>query len=420
MSCIIGRASLTTNPYNLSLNGRMLSFSVDLVGATVVELTALRQQLCGVVGNVDEETIPFTWSEDATLDGFYTNANVTVPSTINMLNSFFVQSVQVTLEQVTGFSNPWFEVTTNSLLRTNVHGYTVPPAVIATAAAAAVDEVDLRPSLLTATRIDRPTSTGVTVSAYTLASPVTLTQYRAVQTPALFYTGACTVELLSGSTWSIAVGRGVPLTRVWRISNGIIRLTSKNGATEGKLEIWDNGAGAWESASIQHTDAGTLYAGIGGSTTTTNASLSILRNTPEQVVVKVSGYSAAVLSNFDFTYSIQRGAHHVVASWTANSTRQLGIGFTTTIACSAVGTGSCGISNTANDANGNRLVFAFPVAITSDLVNGRLYPNAAATSGQMLIGVVLAGGSAASGNAATDIINQFMGAVAWAQKIVVR
>lgn len=410
MSWMIGRCTqlISAPGVGLALSGKQLNVPFEIVASSFDEMKAQRQQLAGLVDNEDESVVPFTWSDDSSLDGFYRVTGVTIGSTINMINTWFIPDCQLQLEQIARFSNAAVEVTTLSPLRVNAHGFTVPPAVVAVGLPNTMSETDLRPSLTAATAISRTDELGNVLTAYTLASPVTRTWYRTSAVPASHYAGACKIQVKYGSTWFDVMGQEPPLNRVWRISNGLVRLTSAQGATAGTFEVWDGTT--WDSQPVAHWTNGAVGPGIGNGNGTSQTTLTIQRNSPEACVVKVGG------AGVDFTYKVMRGNMHVEAAWTCTTATKYGAGNTVAAASTAVST--WGIRRTANDAGGNRLVFGMPVAITSDVVNGGINASTAATLGQMLIGIELAGSSAIAGNAAADIANQFFGAVSWRQQVV--
>lgn len=416
MTITFGRCSLPGDPFNATVNGDQVTFGFHILPAVandVASMKALRQQLYGLINNVDEPIVPITWSLDSSFDGFYAPQSVSLPADVALRATTTGRLVQcsISFRRVIGYANPRCEVTTDSVLITNDHSLTVPPAVIAaTLPSPNISEVDLRPSLTGATAISRTADNGSVVTAYTLATPVSTTRYRFPVTPALFYTGACKIEysLDAGSTWYVAVGRDIPRATMWRIGNGLIRLTSADGTNAGTLEVWDT---AYESRSICHVTNGSTGPGIGGGSTATSsgATLSILQNAPECCIVRVVG------NNLDWTYKMNRGERHFTADWTCTTATKFGIGYSATVACTSI-TG--GLVTTSNDANGNKLVFSLPVAQTKDTTNGRTNAATATTSGTVMAGVVLAGSSAISGDAAADLINQYIGAVTSAQQVV--
>lgn len=412
----IGRCSLTDSPEQITLAGNTLTIVVDITPAVandVNEMKARRQQLANLVGDADVEVVPFTWSEDSSFDGFYQVMSVSVPSTAVMLNVGYIPGVQITLEQITGYANPWFEVTTQSVVRTNGHAITTPTTIMATFIASVTGERDMRPALTAPTVTGlRGNDAGTYTTIYEYVAPVAQTQYRYMGAASTFFQGGCSVEVKYGSTWYPVVGRDIPLATVWRISNGLIRLTAASGAsgvTPGTIEIFN---GAWQSANVAHWTNGAPSSPIGYPGGSLLASLQILRNSVEHVVVKVSG------GDVDYTYSIQRGAFHIVSSWTAQTAIKGGAGSATAgaIAGTAI-TG--GIRRTANDGNGNRMVYGTAAARTNDLTNTGCWYTAAATTGSVFFGCELAGSGAATPDTADALVGQFIGAVAWRQRVIV-
>jgi hypothetical protein len=232
-------------------------------------------------------------------------------------------------------------------------------------------------------------------------------------TPALGLTGGCIVETHDGTNWNVIVGRTLPIATRWRISNGLVRLTSANGATSGSIEVWDGST--WDSINVSHVTNGAVGPGIGLGTGSAQPPVTILYNGPERVTVKCH------TADLEMTYTVQRAAMLVTAAWAVGVATKYGAGFTSTVASSAVG--AWGLRATSNDANGNRVVFGISPqsgAVTVDTTLGLINYATAATTGIMMIGVELAGSGAASGNAAADLGNQFFGAVSWAQQVVPR
>lgn len=355
MTVTIGRAALN-DLYDLSVRGDRMSFLVDIDFDDVHEMKAVRQQLAGLVGNIDDPVIPFAWSEDSSLDGYYRPVSVAVGSSEVMLSSGFVPEVQVELERVSSFGNPWFEVTAQSVERVNTWSVSGPSGVFAAFQAPSADvefELDTPVRALAA-----PSSvtldTGDAMKIYKATAPMALTSFRFSCSPAKFYAGSCVIEQKLGSSWYPVVGRQVRIAAgtPWRLSNGLVRITSVDGATGSKVEVF-NGT-QWESQSIQHcyNSGPTLVRGgyIGqapraGST----VSVAILRNASEQVVVRLAGSDEVI------TWSIQRGAFHVVLR--ANPTANAGLVYSSDTGMSSF-TG--GLRRTSADASGNGLAFISP------------------------------------------------------------
>ena len=251
--------------------------------------------------------------------------------------------------------------------------------------------------------LTRTTSTGESLIVMRKTAPTSLTAYQHYVPPASYYEGACAVEVKYGSTWHKVV------------TNDIVRLTAADGATAGTFEIWDDAAGAWECRSVAHWESASVSHGIGGATGSSEPSVTITRNAPEQCAVRCVVGSGRVM-----TYAVQRGAHLVSASFTATvATVAYGVGLASPYAAGTSFTG--GVRVTSNDANGNRMVFGTAAANTKDLINTACWLTAAANSGSMFIGVELGGSGAAAGdNDASALRDQFLGAVSWRQRVVVR
>ena len=207
MTLTLGRTTLADpDGDSIKVTGDTLEFTAELDATTLQELKARRQQLAGYVNNPDEEAIPLIWSEDSTFDGFYRVQNIVIPSQATMLTNYYVPPVTVSLRRVGGYANPWFEITTQSVVRTNGHSITTPSTIIATGPAQPTSSdnvVDLYPDLGSATTSPiRYTSDGYELRCFRDAAPQTVTSVRYVARPEWFYKGAATLEVQYGtSTW---------------------------------------------------------------------------------------------------------------------------------------------------------------------------------------------------------------------------
>lgn len=408
MSVTIGRAALN-DLYDLRVRGNRVSFRTDIEGTDANHMKALRQQLAGLVGNRDEEVVPFAWSEDASLDGFYRVVGVDVPSTDVTLVNGYVPEVQVELEALPGYANPWFEVTFQAVARTNGHGVTAPDGTIGFP----VDTTDvynyewgvLAPSSST-------TVADGSIREATVTAPQALSSARFATTPAAFYVGGCQIEVKYGSTWYPVVGRQIPRNTVWRISNGKTRLTSANGATAGTLEVWDTVALAWQSTNVKHQQA-LGASGIGLGDGSKQPAVTILRNSPEQVVVQATGpLTTGATNHLKVAYSLGRGAGHISCSWTCSTAIEFGPSAASVTAMTST---SRGLYQTTADASGNRLWLSSAQSFTASTVNGYLYNTGSLTAGQHEF--YLWPTNSTPGDGLTD---QFLCAISQTQRIVVR
>lgn len=413
MSFTIGRFTAPSEPTSVDIDGNTVTFGFHVIpaAATVAALQPLRQQMLGLVENRDEEVVPIVWSADDSFDGFYRVVGVQAPSDQMMINAGRTMNCSVTLERLTDYANPTFEVTVQSVVRTNGHGISTPSTVVAYAP----DETfDPGPDLTSASEWSRPPdftfSVTATARAYRIAAPLSLTAWRYSAAPVDYYGGACLLEVkYSDGNWYPVTGRQVPYALDWRISNGLVRLTAAPSTTaaDGTFEVYASGSG-WESIGVEHSDGVRL----GRAPNLDDAQpLQILRNSPEQVSVKIQAGERFVV------WTLQRGAHVALGAWGARVAQQWGLAMSSAVGGTNV-TG--GIRVTSNDANGNRVVFAMAAAHTTDTGVTSIVNTSTATSGNFGLGIELGGSSAAAGNQAANIVDQYFGAVSWRQRVVNR
>lgn len=418
MTVTIGRCSLTQDPYNLACSGDDVGFMIDIVPSVandVDEMKARRQQLLGLIGNADEEVFPFTWSEDSTFDGFYRVRSVTVPSTDVMLSTGSILGCEIVMERVGGYASPWFEVIVLSVVRTEDYGITTPQGVIGwyyDTTDRAVDTTTLGTyGPLTIREADFSAATNMVIYA---EAPHALSSYRFALDADEFYFGACTLEAKFGSTWYPMVGRHIPdvTGTEWRISNGIVRLTA--GASTSTFEV-HNGT-AWESQNVGLYQAGSIrsFGRVGAGAL---RQPEVLQNSPVGLVLRTSGEFVQI------TYTLRPGARHVEITIVDNNDiatpSDWGVGFTAVNACTSI-TG--GIRRTSNDANGNRMVFIGPSGVVKDVVNGEIHVASPATAEVMQfgVGVEYAGSTATTDNTAAMIVENFVAAASFSQRVVPR
>lgn len=423
MTLTIGRAS-SLRPHRISprSSGRVVTFEGTIQASDNNEVKARRQQLLGLVDNRDEEVVPIFWTSDATFDGFYRplSADVGMLGPSGGKKGWF----RVEAEKLPGFGYPWFEVTASGVQRTNAHA----PGSLANVSSGLYPKTGSPYTLeafdwgvFAASGDERgpldsaSPDSGITLYTSTKAVPFLNETFRFSLPPSLFYAGSARIELLRGSTWYPAVGREIESATVWRLSNGFIRLTSQNGSTQGKLETYDSVNG-WESQNVKHYVPTGNISGIGRGDTSLNiqAKVTILRNSPETVVIRcTSPLSALSLASISVTYTIQRGARHIGVSWTSTTTTNSGPAMGSATAMTA--SGHALYQSTA--VAGNVIVFTSPQAFTTDTTNGSLRNTSAAASGQYAFCVYQGSPDATTAKLVAD---EFINAVSWRQQVVVR
>lgn len=427
MTLTLGRCSgLRPGPGYPKIDGDRVSIQGYVLAANMDALRGARQQLLGLVDNEDEEVVPCIWASDPTFDGYYRPVSVDVEQlgVTRGRNSRFA----ATLQRLRDYAAPMFEVTVQSALRANAAGITAPAHIAMAGLRVTAQGALLLPAALVgATALSSPQpgppffDPAWTLDRRTLTTFLSAgTQYQFSAPPSLFYAGACIIERLYGSTWVQVSGRTIPATTQgqWRISNGLMRLTLglADSTSPAVLEHFDSaGGGAWESVNVQCNNTGGAGSpGLGWVQSGATSRVEILRNSPEQVIVRHSSFDN------QFTFSLQRGALHVVYTvkhpgGVAIPTTE-GVKFASVTASTAI---TAGIRSTSADAGGNRWLLASPHAITTDLVNGSIRLTATQTvPATFAMGCEYNGASAISGNTAAEVVSQFMGAVSWRQRVV--
>lgn len=416
MSITIGRTTLA-DPDDVKVSGDMVEFTLELDAASVTDMKAKRQQIANLIGNRDEEVVPVTWSEDAVFDGFYEPMSLSIPSQSLMLSNGYLPPISVALRRVGGgYANPRFEVSCTNVTRTNGHGLSG-STVIAVPGDGSTLTYDIDGFAGVAFTDTRPTADGLSMFILTAGDP-NAKSYQFDVTPADYYKATCTIEIdYSGAgAWYPLVGRQIPRATRWRISNGIVRLTSGTSGTGATFEVWDGSQ--WDSQNISHLAGGTTVRTLGrftpglAATTDRDIAFAVLRNSPEMVTLRYSTFGDHM------TWTLARGARHASCNWFVSSNQigasQVGIGMTTGVAGTSI-TG--GVHQTAAVA-GNRLIFATAEARTADTGNTRVRNTTGSTTGTHFVGVEVSPGTGL--NAISTIVAEMMSGLTCRQRVIGR
>lgn len=409
MTTSIGRAVFVNAPSALAWDGDTLTMGININVSSRQMAQALTQQVQGLANNDDEPIVPVASTDDPTLDGFYVVVGVNVDQPRTYLFNNLIRCT-IGLRRIGSYSFPQLELITGAVTRTNAHGLTGEAIV------AAYHDI---PNAITGgplvfgvgfSRVVADSATPLQVLA--AVPPVAITTFSWWAPPSSYYVGAARVEVNDGGNWYTVGGRQVSITDNWRISNGMIRLSSGDGAAPGTLEVWSGSA--WESRNIRHFDlSGLASRNIGLSYDADRSPMTVIRNAPERVIVRCAMASSTC------DYSVSRGARHVEIMPAGTSVSLRGIGLDTTHAAAATAiTG--GIRATANDANGNQVVFGMAGGtLATNLTSGLIYSSGAMPS-SLMAGVALDGSTATVRNAPADLMNQFIGIAPVKQRVVTR
>lgn len=369
MTITLGRFTTTSSIKSGTLrqDGDVIEFAMDVQWASADEMKARIQQLRGMVDNPDEQVFPFTFSEDSTWDGFYTDVTVSLTEKGVMYVSYHAE-VRVRMRRVGGgFAVPQFESITTTVARTNTHSGGASGVYGANYAPTSYDYES------TLTGADSFTGEDGTFLVGS-AAPGTFDDYLSYVRPADFYKAGAKVEIKYGSTWYPVHGAQIPLATGanWRLNNGYIRLypSMVAGSNRGfTVETYRSGSWYGQEYQAVSYNSGTATLtprhATGGAVGYTDPV--ILRNSPDACTIATQNGASTV-----FTFTIRRGdlwAEANISFDGGSGTTSYGFGRTVTEAATSF-TG--GIRATATDANSLRYLLATSTTSHKDTTVGRL------------------------------------------------
>jgi len=365
MSMTLGRFSTSEDPDAGSLrqSGDEVRFESMIVAADLNEFKARVQQLRGLVDNDDERAFPFTWSEDSTFDGFYTDLDVEVNDQPAMLASFSAPFSVRMRRVVGGFAVPLAETIVSSVIRTNAHG-----VVAGDSRLVVPPQTDAPGSWYASGTNSAMDSEDGSLFRNARAAPVATTALTGGVLPADWYKGSARVSLSYGGTYYPVHGQQIPRVQAVRIQNANFRLDVSSAAAI-TLGIYHDGA--WESSPSFVLRRSASFDSVG--------SVKILRNDPSVVVARLGLLASGAASNpCTLDIALHRGHQTACCVYTpsGSTTDTFSIRASAVTACTAV-TG--GIEQTTADAAGNKWFILSTSAATDDLINGYRTTTAAVT-----------------------------------------
>lgn len=355
----IERVPLTADTF--TLNGRITADDPD-------KANAIRDQLLGLspaLGS-DEDAVPLRIVEEPTLDGMVKVDAVSCEVEAGGLERGRYPW-SLTVRRLPGGALPNVESPLLGGLRQNVNGVAAANATPWHAVpGGTLDYWDglsaFNPGATTIT-----TETGDIKYARFASSGVAARTARMTIPPAAWYQGAACIEQVDAAgDYYCTTGRGLPYgtgASGWRIGNGLIRV--RPSTTPGRLELQMWQAGAWGTVHKFRLDA---YDGVTAYEVNRINTVAVLRNTPDEVRIRLSLGLYAAGVNYDhrtlLTIRIRRGARVAEFRWTATGTTNM-LGQVTPDPSEA-GTAlfafaAGGYTNTA-DAQGNTAILLTPAA----------------------------------------------------------
>ncbi len=296
--------------------GGKVSIKGETSRADLERSLALRQQLLGYVDSPDESFVPVLWSEDPSVAGFYRVTAASMSGEAGSAPKGFL-SYSVDLERVPGYASPLLENVVVAKTRTNVLSLIaagvigVPASVhsfVLMASNPLYGEATFTSSVLMV-RQGEHAAINVQRADYS-SDGVRFCQY--YLDPETFYDGAATLRV--GTPPRVAVGRQIRnTTTAWELSNDLFELRA---ASESKFEMefhaWDPSKSAWTP-----WEKIGFWGGISSNVSYPLAPLvaphtiRVLRNTPEQVTIRLLSQDPLTLVAITYDITLRRGARYV-------------------------------------------------------------------------------------------------------------
>lgn len=212
-------------------------------------------------------------------------------------------------------------------------------------------------------------------------------------TPAGYLAGRSRVLVGGVERTGVAFRISDPMT--WQLSNGLLRITPLASGGLINIEAWDGTQ--WEAKA---------WNVVVGSNISAFESVTVLRNDFEMVTIRLVDSLSPGRTLLDLT--LRRGARFVECFLQTMTSATLGAHLQTN-ETTTNNAASGYVVATSNDAAGNKFVAGSARTFTGDTTGG--LTKATSTSMGFFLGVVLNGSSAASGDAATDLRDQYIGAM---------
>lgn len=182
----------------------------------------------------------------------------------------------------------------------------------------------------------------------------------------------------------------------WSLSNGLINVTATASAGVIDVQTYDSGykSQLW---SIQRN----------GSNVQAWQSVSIIRNTFEQVIIRLTANIVNAPGRVTLDLNLRRGSRFVECYLQSSSSTTLKV-MCSNATASSTGTGY--VVKTSDDTNGNRPIVGSAHTFTADTTNCGI-SKASTVSLDFYLGTVFGGGSAQSGDTAANLQSQYIGAL---------
>jgi hypothetical protein len=347
---------------------------------TKAEVRARHRNVLGLLG----ATVPAVWTDKSVADGYFAITDASSDLTDFAQGALLTAAWSMTLTRVGGERDVEFESRVPTIARST-------------------ELVGQTPSFWHAPPPDTEDYyTGATVPSATVtrtSSEGAIVVYRGIPAsvaprwtcPAGGYMDASPRVSFDGLRHA---GIDTPVLSVWQVDNGLVRILGNGDATF-SVSAWDPDVSAWASVkSYVPTVNGTALTGV--------PELTVLRNDPEEVTVRLSYPLAPGRATVDL--GLRRGSRFVTGVFKRHASATLGVARTAAEAATVV-TG--GLRATSADADGNRFVMGSSKTLTTVTTTAAI-SKASQTALDFFLGHEV-GSSPASGDAFADLLVQYLG-----------
>ncbi|WP_188188058.1 hypothetical protein [Nonomuraea sp. SYSU D8015] len=349
----------------------------------LISRTELLERLEGVLG-LRGSLVPAIWEEKSERNGYYTITDASADYTDRFRQSIAWVTWKLTLARHGGDTDVDLESRLSGAVRANDFSlagerWHAPPV-----GAYGYYTGSTSPSTMT-----RATTDGA------------ITVYRALPANTSPRWGCAVEDYLRGRARILSsgferVGTGSTLaTDNWELSNGLVRVRPLT--VGGSLEVAAFTGSAWRPK--------TWWADVGGTQISRWESATVLRNDPEQVIVRlVESRSPVGRAVLDLT--LRRGSRFVEGYFQRGDSGTLSVYLAT---AETMTDSTSYVVRSTDDANGNRAIAGSARNFDPHASGG--LTRTAATAMDFFVGVVAGGGSAVSGDQATNLRDQYLAAL---------
>jgi hypothetical protein len=240
-----------------------------------------------------------------------------------------------------------------------------------------------------------------------------ITVYRGLAPTASARWGAAPQDYLDGSSRITVAGDvmcGLTLQNHptnWTLENTLIRIAPISDSGTFTLSYYD-GAGFIASCDWDINVGSTLL--------TDPSYVTILRNDPEECILRISYITVAGYSTVDV--ALRRGARFANITVQHQDSQTFHVG--PALATAATNSGNGYIYQTSNDSDGNRFTSGSAVQIDANTLTGQISNHTAQTFFSFWIAIEYGGSGAAAGDTAANVAGQYLGLSAEDTRVISR